>query len=316
MNIIEEFDDFGELEKVGTPSVKIKFRENLINKWLAVSEVDDIPPYNIFESDVEKICIADIGIFADQPDNIILRQLYGLWRQKNIVKKNNDIKIKDVEQLGYSMLRNGKFPYSVIVARLKDDGSYQCLCGFEYIIFLSILYGVNIKIPVVAQEMSLGQAKKAFDFINNNDNIETVENNIKKQTHASNKIEDLCETMFLDNKNNFKFDFSIGIGKGRKKGTLASFTAIKKFWKEAVGYRGNMKKNLSLSIDFLNAVVARGFEKRHLKLNPIIALGKIYKNIKSEGKDPLDCVDELAGKMLTIDNIDKQKTKDILKELA
>ena len=315
MNNIEEFDDFGDLEEIGAESLRISMRKKMVDKWIALSGLDDIPPYSVFESKAENICIADIGVFSSESNNTALIELQGLWRQKNIIRESN-IKIKDVEQLGHSLLNNGKFPYPLVVVKIKEDESYQCLYGFEYLVVLALLYDVNEKISVVVQKMNLSQAKRAFEFLNSDQSTKVIENKVKKsKTDKGKKAEDMCEAMFLDKKNKFEFDFKIGIGRGRKKGTLTSLTAIKMFWSESIGYRGNMKNNISKSIDFLNAMVARGLSKKHLLINSIIALGRIYNEIGNNKKNPQDYVDALAEKMLGIDDIDKQKTKDILNEL-
>jgi hypothetical protein len=325
---VVEFDDFGDLERLGEQPRKQQSRKSIVDKWLAVSSSEKIPPVDGLIPYHKALKLGDIGVFSDKPSNLLLKQLYGIWWQKTKINEGT-AKIKDIERLGHQLFACDAFP-PVLVAKLEDDG-YCCLFGREYVLVLAILYGVNLEIPVLVYDVNLEKAIEIREALG----CSTVEIGDKEKSPSPTKkafkkateedascASDGAICACLDGKTEVELTFPVGIGKGRRKDTLTSLTAVKKFWENAVDEADrHSSSETEKAIGFLNLIVRfllkeeKFQHKEHLGIKSLISLGKFYRRASKNGLDS-NAVEALAKRLVQLDDIGKRKSSEILSELT
>ena len=287
-----------------------------------------------------KMKLSDIAVFIDTPENEVLADLHKKMPVLNRVNLSACVDLNLVKRNGGDILKAGRMYQPIQVARIEEDGRYECTSGRHRVVFLALVYGPDAEIPVYIEDMSLNEARDAVVVANESRNAKAME----KAEHAvlsavGGDIDAKRDEMYQKTSKNksgalkygvysvfhqgnpAKFDFAITNNSTRKNGELTTITCVESYWSAALAWNKDMTRKdfdaqLKDSVVFLNAVAKAfvsnpAFEPaQHMANMTLSAIGKYYKALEDAGVDTSEKVDKLTNIVVAMGEIGRQKSNE------
>ena len=318
-------------------------KEKVVNNIYRKAGLDGTPP--TLDSILRgkqgtKMKLSDIAVFIDTPENEVLADLHKKMPVLNRVNLSACVDLNLVKRNGGDILKAGRMYQPIQVARIEEDGRYECTSGRHRVVFLALVYGPDAEIPVYIEDMSLNEARDAVVVANESRNAKAME----KAEHAvlsavGGDIDAKRDEMYQKTSKNksgalkygvysvfhqgnpAKFDFAITNNSTRKNGELTTISCVESYWSAALVWNKGMSRKdfdsqLKASVVFLNAV-AKAFEanpsfeaSQHMANMTLSAIGKYYKTLVDVGVEPEEKVDKLTNVLVAMGEIGRTKSNE------
>lgn len=331
------------------PTIPKTPREEFVEEAMKKAGITQLPEFaSLFEGkqNLTKIKLSDIAVFTQETNrDEVLHTLQLLWKSVNTLHRSAEVNAKRAFDIAVLILEAAKVYLSIEVTRLPD-GKLEASSGRHRLIALALLYGMDIEVPVVISDYSLGNARDAVIVANQTRRIgslEKAEHRVLGHVHSDTEIEreqlyktavrkkgDVAEyaaySTFVSHEYGTRLKFKVSQDSTRSSGALTTITGIKGFWKRALIWDSTMTRkefddNLRESCNFLNSLVEvmeplKGFDsKQHLASMVLVAIGQIFRHMKDGNNNPIDSVKKLAKAIVDAGEIARQKSEKTYREI-
>ena len=322
-------------EKDEKSSIKKAFKKAKAS-ILRRGRADDFPELSYLmrgKEDGEWMKISDIGIFIEEPSDEILAELAKSLKVRNRVNLSAHVLFNRVKQIGAQIVKAGRMYQPIQVAKIKEDGSFECTSGRHRLIFLALIYGPDTKVPVYKEDMTLNEARDAVLYANTSRKINAMEKAehtvlsavggdvdaeqdelYAKSVTTKSAVKEYCAYSVIEKNRPAKLEFPIGLA---SEGGLATINTIKGFWGKLDWHKEMERKefdqNLKESVDFLNKLVecfrnnSNFIAKQHMASMTLGAVGKYYQTTCNAGVDIDDAlIKKLSGVVIALGIVGRQ----------
>lgn len=321
---------------------KLNPRSKAVRVILRMSGKDEVPELDhlLRNKGGNSMRICDIGLFIGEPDDEVLKELAAECKIPNRVNLSAEVLLSQVKKVGASILQSDRMYQPIQVARIEEDGSYECTSGRHRLAFLSLLYGPKANIKVYVEDMTLQEARDAVVVANMarpTKAMERAEHAVLQAVHgdASAKQEELykatatnkskakkyCVYSVLKNAYPAKLSFPLSLTASRDGGiALTTITNVENFWGAALEWHKQMKRDefdaqLKDSIEFLNKLAdsfgeTKDFDAgQHMASKTLTAIGKYYSDLQSVTGNAIDKAAAIAEAIVAMGEIGRQKSE-------
>jgi hypothetical protein len=322
--------------------------ERVVNNIRRKAELDaegaEIPTLDHLvrgETSLERVKLADLAIFISEPEDEALAKIAADLPLRNRVNLSACVDLKRVQVVGGQVLSQGRLFQPLQAARIEGEGTLELTSGRHRAVFLALMYGTDIEVPVYIEDMTLSEARDAVVVANmarkakameqaEHAALQSVGGDISAELEdfylgmAKNKkdMKNYCVFGVVNRGQPAKLDFSVSNNSSRKDGSLATINGMKSFWGGSLEWHRGMSfedfnKGLCDATDFLNRLVAE-FKKSE-DFNPeqqmanmtLQAIGRYYRVLADAGADINDrVVADLARIVLGLGGIGRQNAND------
>lgn len=282
-----------------------------------------------------KVKVSDIAVFIDEPEDEILKDLYKNMNVLNRVNLSAEVDLNRVKVVGGQVLGAGRMYQPIQVAKIEEDGRLECTSGRHRLVFLALVYGTDIEIPVYVEDMNINEARDAVVVANmarkakameqaehavlaavGGDVDADLDDIYTKTVTTKANAKKYCAYMVLERSRPAKLGFKLG---GRKEGGIATIGTIEGYWGNALDWHREMPRKdfdaaLKNSTEFLNNLVVE-FEKnasfdaaQHMASMTLKAVGKYYKTMSDAGVE-IDAA-SLVNVVVAMGDIGRQKSEE------
>jgi hypothetical protein len=289
--------------------------------------------------------ICDIGLFIGDPEDEVLAAIAAKCSVKNRVNLSAEVQVNQMKKVGADILSSGRMYQPIQVADI--DGAFECTSGRHRLAFLALLYGVESKIPVYVEEMTIQEARDAVVVANQarpTKALERAEHAILKAVHgdvdadqdqmyekaATTKagVKKYCVYSVMERGYPVSLGFKVSLTASRKGGAMTTVTNVENFWSNALsGWHREMPRpefdgELKAATEFLNAMVSAmaeepGFDpKQHLAAMPMAAVGKYYNELQNVTGSAIGKVGEISRVIIGMGECGRHKSDVIYHELS
>jgi hypothetical protein len=289
-----------------------------------------------------QVKIKDIGIFiSDEQDDELMAEVVKDCPVRNRINLSAEVAKKRVLDIGSQIVEAGKMYQPISVAKVKEDGRLECTSGRHRLVFLAVMYGADVRIPVYVEEMTLNEARDAVVVSNQarptkareraehtvlqavKGNLDAAQDELYDKTVTKKaRAKRYCLFSVVNRSYPMKLSFQVSKGSSRSDGGVTTFTNIENFWGAALCWtEGTARKDfdaaLKASVRFLNALVAgmqsqKGFDaKQHLAAMALTAVGKYYRGYGEAGADAISVVDDVAKCIVRMGECGRHKSEKI-----
>lgn len=320
---------------------KLNPRDKAVRVILRRSGKDEVPELDhlLRNKGGKSMRICDIGLFIGEPDDEVLKELAAECKIANRVNLSAEVLLSQVKKVGASILQADRMYQPIQVARIEEDGSYECTSGRHRLAFLSLLYGPKANIKVYVEDMTLQEARDAVVVANMarpTKALERAEHAVLQAVHGDadaaqdelykntattkTKVKKYCVFSVLKNKYPAELSFKLSLTASRKGGALTTITNVENFWGAALNWNKQMERaefdeQLKTSVTFLNALAEKlqeqdGFDAiQHMSSMALSAIGKYYQDVESVTGDALGRVEDIAVAIVAMGEIGRQKSE-------
>jgi hypothetical protein len=299
-------------------------------------------------ADVEEVMrICDIGLFIDEPSDPVLANIAKDCPCQNRVNLSAEVMLSQVKKVGSQILESGRMYQPIQVAKITEDGAFECTSGRHRLAFLALLYGAKASIKVYVEDMTLQEARDAVVVANmarptkameraehavlqavHGDADAEQDDMFKKTATTKSKAKKYCVFSVFKKGYPAKLEFKASLTSSRDGGTaLTTITNIENFWGNALEWRKDMERaefddELKKSVEFLNAVAASfqsqgSFDaSQHMASMVLSAIGKYYRDVESVTGNAISRADEIAKVIVAMGDIGRQKSDLTYSELS
>jgi len=317
-------------------------REKAVRVMLRRAGVERLPTLEhlMRSKNGKQMAICDIGLFGPEPRDAALKEIADKCPVPNRACLSAEITRNRVVTVGAEILKKGRMFQPIQVARIEEDGAYECTSGRCRLAFLAMAYGPKAEVPVYIEDMSLNEARDAVVVANQARPIkalERAEQAIMKAVSGDAKAaqDELYDSTVTTKAKAKKYAiysvvkrdypeplaFSVSLRSSRKDGCLTTLTNVENFWAMALDWQKGMTRAefdgiLKKSIVFLNSLVGHmkkqpSFDSiEHLAAHVMYAAGKFYHAYCAEG-DPTGVAEEAARQIVGMRGIDEKKADEI-----
>ena len=292
-----------------------------------------------------RICY--IGLFIGDTEDEVLADIAKECPIKNRVNLSAEVQIAQVKKVGAKIVEAGRMYQPIQVARIEEDGTYECTSGRHRLAFLALLYGPKASIKVYVEDMTLQEARDAVVVANMarpTKALERAEHCVLQAVHgdagaaqdelyantakSKRTAQKYCVFSVLKNEYPATLDFKVSLTASREGGAaLTTITNVENFWGAALNWTKEMERaefdaQLKDSIEFLNAfaeaVQAReGFDaKQHMASQTVTAVGNYYSDLQNVTGKAIDQADEIAEVIVAMGDVARLKSQAIYLALA
>jgi hypothetical protein len=295
----------------------------------------------------KKVVINEIGIFAGTPKDPLIAELAADCMVGNTLNFSAEITKLRTLQVGTQIVKAGRMHTPIHIAKIKENGSLQCVSGLHRLAFLILVYGADSEIPVYLEEMTLEEARDAMGVANDSRPAKAKERAelavLKALKGKSNVNQDELYMQMATNKSNArkyciysivergypeKLCFKTSATSSRKDGGMTTLSNVETFLSEALDWypeltRTDYDKLLKGCVEFLNAL-AVSFQKNanfnpdhHMTTKPMTAIGKYYyETAFAKKEDPMTIVDKVADKVVKMGDVSRWNPDEIFNLLT
>jgi len=288
-------------------------------------------PNSLFDCFGTVVPLAEIGFISeDDPKETLVSELAKMFTVRNRLNRE-EVSKKRILSVGTEILKAGHMWTPIHVCKISEDGRYECVSGRHRLAFLAILYGVDLKVPVHLDVLSLQDARRAVAVANDGRPARAMErasyailkavvgNSKEKQNMLFDSLSDCkngilkyCVYNVLEKGYPNKLDFKTSEQSSRPDGSLITVSNVERFWDEGLIWHKEMTqkefdKRLFDSVNFLNCFVRdikekEGFDpEQHLTANVMSALGRYYQTyLNVTGKNAVLNVKQLSDCIVSI----------------
>jgi hypothetical protein len=315
-----------------------KFTRSMLRK----AKRDEMPALkDILPTHGKKMKIRDIAIFIGKPRAELLQGIAAEIQDLNTLNLSARVSLRQVKKVGAEILTAGRMYMPIQVAQVEETGTSQCWSGRHRLVFLALLYGVDIEVPVLIDKFTQDEGRDAVAYANTHRRIETLEkaeHTVLKHTGGrvdisredmyaqvvtrKTQVPHFCAYLMMDKKTGrgAKFDFEVAPKSSRKDCGLTTIRNIMGFWKKALPWHKEMtfaefNEWFTVSVEFLNALVAEmrglsGFmSDQHLAAMPLVAIGTYFNNLETvERNSSMKMAPSIAKTIVGMGEIGRQKS--------
>ena len=315
-------------------------RQKAIGVILRRAGVDEVPELDhlLRNKGGKAMRICDIGLFIDEPEDQVLAKIAKDCPCQNRVNLSAEVLLSQVKKVGSQILQAGRMYQPIQVARIEEDGAYECTSGRHRLAFLALIYGAKANIKVYVEDMTLQEGRDAVVVANMarptkameraehavlqavHGDVNAAQDDLYKGTATTkNKAKKYCVFSVLKNKYPAELTFKLSLTASRHGGALTTITNIENFWSAALDWHKAMEREefdaaLKKSVEFLNKLADQygqtaGFDEvQHMSSMALSAVGKYYSDVESVTGDAISRVPEIATAIVQMGNIGRQKS--------
>jgi hypothetical protein len=330
------------------PRKALTARDKSIRVIMRRAGVEEIPTLDhlLRNKGGKTMRICDIGLFVDEPAES-LAELAKECKVPNRVNLSAEVQLSQVKKVGASILQADRMYQPIQVAKIEEDGAFECTSGRHRLAFLALFYGPKANIKVYVEDMTLQEARDAVVVANMarpTKALERAEHAVLQAVHGDadavqddlyaktattkNKVKKYCVYSVLKKQYPAKLDFKVSLTASRDGGTaLTTITIVENFWGASLEWHKDMERaeldgQLKKSVEFLNALAAafqaqQGFDcQQHMASQTLTAVGKYYADLQSVTGKPVEKAADIAAAIVKMGNVGRQKSEVIYSELA
>lgn len=282
--------------------------------------------------------ICDIGLFIGESEDAVLGDISKECLIPNRVNLSAEVMLSQVKKVGSQILQAGRMYQPIQIARIEEDGVFECTSGRHRLAFLALLYGPQATIKVYVEDMTLQEGRDAVVVANMarpTKALERAEHTVLQAVHGDasaaqddmykntattkTKVKKYCVFSVLKNKYPAELTFKLSLTASRQGGALTTITNVENFWGASLSWNKEMERSvfdaqLKKSIEFLNALTIAlqaetGFDAvQHMSSMALSATGKYYQDVESVTGDALSRVNDIAKAIVDMGDIGRQKS--------
>lgn len=287
-----------------------------------------------------EVKIKDIAIFiGDEQTDELMSEIAKECPIRNRVNLSAEVSKKRVLDVGSEIMDAGKMYQPISVARISEDNRLECTSGRHRLVFLALVYGVDTKIPVYVEDMSLNQARDAVVVANQSrstkaleraehvvlqavrGNIAATQDDLYYRTVLSKgKAKKYCVYSVVNRGYPMKLGFKASKDSSRKDGGITTLANVENYWGAALEWKNGMSRKdfdgqFKESMKFLNAVAASMQKKPefdskcHLAAMALAAMGKYFRVHMAAGKNPLSAAESVGKSIVGMGDIARQRSE-------